>query len=51
MPMTAEVAVTVALASAMARAMPKSITLTAPSSPIMTLAGLMSRWTMPWRWL
>ena len=46
-PMTAEVWVIVALASAMARAMPKSMTLTSPSAPIMTLAGLMSRWTIP----
>ena len=37
----------VAGVSAMARAIPKSITLTSPRESIMTLAGLMSRWTMP----
>ena len=35
----------------MARAMPKSITLTAPLGVSITLAGLMSRCTMPARWL
>ena len=30
-----------------ARAIPKSMTLTAPSREIMTLAGLTSRWMMP----
>jgi len=35
--------------SATARAIPKSITLTAPARVNMTLAGLMSRCTMPWR--
>ena len=50
-PMTACVWVIVALESAMARAIPKSMTLTDPSVPIMTFAGLMSRWTMPLRWL
>ncbi len=33
-----------------ARAMPKSATLTSPPSSMMTLAGLMSRWTTPLRW-
>ena len=51
MPITAEVWVIVALASAIARAMPKSITLIEPSGTIITFAGLMSRWTMPLRWL
>ena len=37
--------------SSKARAMPKSITLMSPSGVSMTLAGLMSRWTMPLRWL
>ena len=50
-PMTAEVWVIVALASAIARAMPKSITLIEPSAAIITFAGLMSRCTMPLRWL
>ena len=49
--MTAWVWVIVAWVSAMARAMPKSMTLTAPSSAIMTLPGLMSRWTIPMSWL
>ena len=49
--MTLAVWVTVAALSASARAMPKSITLTAPASVIITLAGLMSRCTMPLRWL
>lgn len=49
--MTAWVCVIVAAVSAMARAMPKSMTLTEPSLVTMTLAGLMSRWTMPMRWL
>ena len=31
-------------------AMPKSISLILPSFVSMTLAGLMSRWTMPRRW-
>ena len=51
MPTTDWVCVIVAAVSAMARAMPKSITLTWPFEVIMTLAGLMSRWTMPIRWL
>ena len=50
-PMTACVCVMVALVSATARAMPKSMTLMSPWLPIMTFAGLMSRWTMPIRWL
>ncbi len=50
-PMTCAVWVIVAAESAIARAMPKSITLTSPASVIITLAGLMSRWTMPPRWL
>ena len=37
-------------ASPMARAMPKSITLTLPWRVSITLAGLMSRCTMPARW-
>ena len=48
-PMTAAVWVMVELVSATARAMPKSITLTMPVEVSMTLAGLMSRWTMPAR--
>lgn len=47
MPMTAWVCVIVAAESATARAMPKSMTLTAPVGVSMTFAGLMSRWTMP----
>ena len=35
----------------MARAMPKSITFTAPAEVIMMLAGLISRCTMPRLWL
>jgi len=31
--------------------MPKSITLTSPLGVSITFAGLMSRWTMPARWL
>src|SRR5699024_2058962 len=34
-------------ASAIARAMPKSITFTWPASLIITLPGLMSRWAVP----
>jgi hypothetical protein len=49
-PTTAAVAVIVEDASAMARAMPKSITLTRPDGVSITLAGLMSRCTMPARW-
>ncbi|CPU67315.1 Uncharacterised protein [Mycobacteroides abscessus] len=47
MPMTACVWVMVAAESATARAMPKSMTFTAPVGVIITLAGLMSRWTIP----
>ena len=49
MPITAAVWVTAAWPSATARAMPKSITLTAPVLVIITLAGLTSRCTMPCR--
>ncbi len=48
--MTAAVWVMVMPESPMARAMPKSITLTWPLRVSMTFAGLMSRWTMPLRW-
>ena len=51
MPTTAAVWVMVADESAIARAMPKSITLTSPDGVSITLAGLMSRWMMPARWL
>ena len=30
--------------------MPKSSTFTRPAGVTITLAGLMSRWTMPWAW-
>ena len=50
-PTTAAVWVIVDEASATARAMPKSITFTSPDGVSMTFAGLMSRWTMPARWL
>ena len=50
MPRTVPVWVTVAPESVMARAMPKSMTLVVPSELTMMLAGLTSRWTMPWRW-
>jgi hypothetical protein len=49
--MTALVPVMVAEVSAMARAMPKSMTLISPASVTMTLPGLMSRWMIPPRWL
>ena len=49
--MTFAVWVTVAEVSATARAMPKSMTFTAPDCVIITFAGLMSRWMMPLRWL
>ncbi len=49
--MTADVWVIVDVPPATARAMPKSITLTAPVVVSITLAGLMSRCTMPLRWL
>ncbi len=51
MPITAAVCVTGLPASARARAMPKSITFTAPFLLIMMLAGLTSRWMMPCWWL
>ena len=35
--------------AAPARAIPKSITLTRPSPSTITLCGLMSRWTIPFR--
>ena len=50
-PMTAAVDVIVAAESDTARAMPKSMTLTAPCGVIITLPGLTSRCTMPFRWL
>ena len=34
----------------MARAIPKSRTLTCPAGPTMTFPGLTSRWTMPRSW-
>lgn len=49
MPITAEVWVMVMPASPIARAIPKSITLTLPWRVSITLAGLMSRCTMPAR--
>ena len=48
--MTAAVWVMVMQVSPMARAMPKSMTLTWPVGVSITFAGLMSRWTMPARW-
>ena len=51
MPITAEVWVIVAPMSSIARAMPKSMTLTSPARVSITLAGLMSRCTMPCWWL
>ena len=51
MPITAEVCVIVAPMSSIARAMPKSMTLTSPACVSITLAGLMSRCTMPCWWL
>jgi hypothetical protein len=50
-PITAAVDVIVAAESETARAMPKSITLTAPSGVIITFPGFTSRCTMPLRWL
>ena len=50
-PITAAVWVTEVEVSSTARAMPKSMTLTSPDGVSITLAGLMSRWTMPIRWL
>ena len=49
MPITAWVAVIALVASAIARAIPKSMTFTAPASLIMMLPGLMSRCTIPAR--
>ena len=49
-PITAWVAVIALVASAIARAIPKSITFTMPASLIMMLPGLMSRCTIPARW-
>jgi hypothetical protein len=49
--MTWAVCVMVAWVSLTARAMPKSITLTWPLRVSITLPGLMSRWTIPLRWL
>ncbi|BDZ42087.1 hypothetical protein GCM10025865_13860 [Paraoerskovia sediminicola] len=46
-PMTDWVCVIVAAESAMARAIPKSMTFTVPVGVIITFAGLMSRWTIP----
>ena len=51
MPTTAAVWVIVEDASEIARAIPKSITLTSPAGVSITLPGLMSRWMMPERWL
>jgi hypothetical protein len=50
-PITAAVWVMSEVVSATARAMPKSITLTWPCGVSITLPGLMSRCTMPARWL
>ena len=50
-PTTAAVWVIVLCASDIARAMPKSITLTSPAGVSITLPGLMSRWMIPARWL
>ena len=47
--MTAAVCVTF-WPSPSARAMPKSITFTAPARLIMMLAGFTSRWMIWWRW-
>ena len=47
MPITAAVWVIVALLPAAARAIPKSITLISPRGVSITLAGLMSRCTIP----
>lgn len=51
MPITAAVCVIGLAASEMARAMPKSMTFTAPALLIMTLAGFTSRCTIMLRWL
>ncbi|BCK70044.1 hypothetical protein Srufu_039970 [Streptomyces libani subsp. rufus] len=50
-PMTMPVWVMVDWAPCSARAMPKSMTLTAPLFVMITFAGLMSRCTMPCWWL
>jgi hypothetical protein len=50
-PITCAVCVIVAWVSATALAMPKSITLISPDRLSITLPGLMSRCTMPARWL
>ena len=48
-PMTAPV--WVRLSSVLtARAIPKSVTFTWPSSVMRTLPGFTSRWITPWRW-
>jgi len=44
------VPVTVIEASETARAMPKSVTFTSPSSVIRMFPGFTSRWTIPRRW-
>ena len=49
-PTTVWVWVTVEAESSMARAMPKSMTFTAPVEVSMMFPGLMSRWTIPTRW-
>ena len=43
------VPVMVSLRSVAPLAMPKSISLTTPSGVSIMLAGLISRWTTPWR--
>lgn len=50
-PTTIPVCVIEVTPDCMARAMPKSITLTTPRFVIITLPGLMSRWTRPISWL
>ncbi len=50
-PSTAWDWVSAACVSSTARAIPKSMTLTLPSGVTLTLAGLMSRCTIPARWL
>ena len=50
-PITCAVCVIVAWASLIARAMPKSMTLTSPFLVTITFPGLMSRWTIPAWWL
>ncbi len=51
MPITAAVCVIPADGSLIARAMPKSITLISPARVSITLAGFISRCTIPLRWL